>query len=106
MGYKISILEGRKSVDVLSVKSDNHYNDSYIFGADQGLNVALATAGPIDKSYGNIKFIKVSWFLNEEDGSYRDEIIELESHACTSEELSSEFFPIHKSQERHLKVLQ
>ena len=45
-GYKISIIEGKRSIDVVSAIKENHFDDSHVFGADQGLNVAVAVLDP------------------------------------------------------------
>ena len=31
--YKVDVLVGKKSVDILSAVNENYYDDSYIFGA-------------------------------------------------------------------------
>ena len=72
-GYKISILEGKKSVDILQAVKEKHFDDSYIFQAERGLNIAVALKDnesfhTIDPSYGRIVFHKKSWMVNE-DGS-------------------------------------
>ena len=40
--YKIDLLSQRKSVDILQALDEDHFDDSYVFGAQQGLNFALA----------------------------------------------------------------
>ena len=72
-GYKISILEGKKSVDILQAVKEKHYDDSYVFQAEQGINFAVAVKDSvsfhtIDPSYGRIAFNKASWQVME-DGS-------------------------------------
>ena len=47
-GYKVSILEGKKSVEVLQVLEKDHFDDNDSFGANQGLNVAIAVVNPFD----------------------------------------------------------
>ena len=41
-GYKVSVLEGRKAVDILQAIHEDHFDGSYVFGAEQGLNFAVA----------------------------------------------------------------
>ena len=41
-GYKASILEGKKKVDIVQAVQENYFDDSYVFGAEQGLNLAVA----------------------------------------------------------------
>ena len=63
-GYKVSVLEERKSEAVLQVIEKDHFDDNDSFGADQGLNVAIAVVNPFDQStfetidprYGSIVF--------------------------------------------------
>ena len=44
-------------IDIITAITKDHYDDSYIFGAKQGLNIAVAVINrqnpqPIDPSYG------------------------------------------------------
>ena len=60
-GYKASILEGKKKVDIVQAVQENYFDDSYVFGAEQGLNIAVALTfvnkfHHIDPSYGRIVF--------------------------------------------------
>ena len=41
-GYKISVLEGRKSIDIIQAVKKDHFDDKHIFGAKQGFNIAFA----------------------------------------------------------------
>ena len=41
-GYKISILEGKKDIDIVQAVKENHFDNSHVFGAEQGLNLAVA----------------------------------------------------------------
>ena len=93
-GYKISILEGKKSIDILQAVKENHFDDSYVFQAEQGINFAVAIGDfasfrTIDPSYGRIAFRKSSWQAND-DGSIQLDSRELENHECSSEELGLE----------------
>ena len=61
--YKVQILQERKSVDVLSVVSEDHFDENSFFGAEQGLNIAVAlfnpkrvNIAPLDPTYGKIDF--------------------------------------------------
>ena len=40
--YKIRILIQKTNIDILAAVTKDHYDDSYIFGAEQGLNIAVA----------------------------------------------------------------
>ena len=67
--YKVTILEGKKAIDILSVVEENHFDEDFIFGREQGLYIAAGvfnlfdpnTFYPIDPSYGRIKFSKREW---------------------------------------------
>ena len=41
-GYKISILEGKKSIDIIQAVIENHFDEKHSFGGEQGLNIAVA----------------------------------------------------------------
>lgn len=41
-GYKIYILEGRNSIDIIQAVKENHFDDNNIFSGNQGLNLAVA----------------------------------------------------------------
>ena len=45
-GYKVSILEGRKSIDIVTALRENHFDDSHVFSGEQGLNIAVAVFNP------------------------------------------------------------
>ena len=72
-GYKVSILEGKKSVDILQAVNKDHFDENYTFGAKQGMNIAVAVLNtmdynsyiPIDPRYGRIVFTKYSYGTNE-----------------------------------------
>ena len=63
-GYKIYILEGKKSIDIIQAVQENYFDDSHEFDSKQGLNVAVGvfdalrpkTLKPVDPSYGRIRF--------------------------------------------------
>ena len=48
-GYKVSILEGKKKVDILTSVSKDHFDEKYTFGGEQGLNFAVAVIDSFDK---------------------------------------------------------
>ena len=109
-GYKIDVLMGRKDVDILQAVQEDHLDDSYIFTAEQGFNVAVSLVshlGIIDPSYARLRFMKYEFFLSE-DGEPTFAWYELESHQCTQEELGlsgtdHKFWPPKKSQENILQ---
>ena len=76
-GYKVNILQGKKSVDVLQAVNKNYFDDDYTFGAKQGLDIAIGVTDYhrqgayelIDPKYGKISFTIYSFGLNEE-GTY------------------------------------
>ena len=65
-GYKISILEGKMSIDIVQAVQENYFNDTHVFSHEQGLNIAVGVFDPfdprfqkpIDPSYGRIAFSK------------------------------------------------
>ena len=71
--YKFTVLEGKKSIDIIQAVRENHFDDSDKFGHKQGLNVAIAlydTLNPdfqpqIDPSYGRVAFKRWRWDVNE-----------------------------------------
>ena len=68
-GYKISVLQGKKSIDIIQALRENHFDDSHVFSAEQGFNVAVAifnpmnpdTLQPIDPAYGRVRFSRTKW---------------------------------------------
>ena len=109
-GYKVSILQGKKSIDIIQAVVENHFDDSYVFDSDQGLNFAVGvldpfnpdTYKPLDPTFGRIRVTKTDWGINE-NGVYSLNN-ELETHICSSEELglsgtNHKMWPINKSQE-------
>ena len=93
-GYKVSILEGKKSIDIVQAVVENYFDDEYIFDAGQGLNFAVGvlnpfdpeTIKPLDPSFGRIRVTKLDWGADE-NNSFRNTLTELETHMCSSEEL-------------------
>ena len=77
-GYKISVLEGKKSIDIVQAVQENYFDDSYVFSNEQGINIAVAIASPflsdyqkpIDPSYGKIIFQRVDWGQDEQGKIY------------------------------------
>ena len=89
---------------------ENHFDDSHVFEAKSGLNIAVGlfhpwqeyTLTPIDPSYGSLRFTKFSWGIDEAGESIGEAKV-LIPHECTPEELGitgqkHEFWPIEKSQ--------
>ena len=116
-GYKVSILDGKKRVDILTSVSKDHFDEKYTFGGDQGLNFAVAVIDsfnkesfqPIDPSYGRISFVKASFGMNDEGDFQRLGFEELESHKCSLEELGfegtdSKFFPVNRQQKQAVQA--
>ena len=92
-GYKISILEGKKDIDIIQAVKKDNFDDSYEFSAEQGFNIAVAVFDPfdlrsikgVDPRYGRIRFIKNEW------GQYGNNpfntFTEINSHECGSQGL-------------------
>ena len=93
-GYKISVIEGKKSINIIQAVQENNFDDSYVFSNEQGLNIAAAIYNPfnskyqepIDPSYGKLVFHKTDWGRDEKGQFYRRDY-DIASHECTSEEL-------------------
>ena len=109
-GYKVYILESKKSIDIVQAVKEDHFDDSHVFGFEQGLNLAVAvysiydstTHQLLDPSYGKIRFSKIQWENGEKEG-FKYFFKTLESHICSEEELglsghNHKFWPIKKSQ--------
>ena len=114
-GYKVNILQGKKSVDILQAVNKHYFDDEYTFGAKQGLDIAIGVTDYhrqdayelIDPKFGKITFTVYSFGLNEE-GLYEvfSEKV-LQSHQCSLQELGlvgtgHKFFPINQKQRRSL----
>ena len=108
-GYKISILGGKKSIDIVQAVKENHFDDSHVFSAKQGLNIALgvflttnpSTHQPLDPSYGRVRFSKLQ-VQTSENGETNFQMAEIASHTCSAEELGlsgddQKFFSIAES---------
>ena len=94
---------------------ENHFDDSHVFSAKQGLNIAVGVYQPndpithqlLDPSYGRIRFLK--WRQETLDnGDVNWHISEISSHPCSSEELGlsgrdHKFFSAAKSSQDNLK---
>ena len=70
---------------------ESEFDDEYIFGYQNGFNIAVAFTGfttnsewELDPSYGEIVFNQYSWDILE-DGSFVETRLKLESHVCTPE---------------------
>ena len=74
-GYKISILDGKKSIDIIQAVKENHFDDNHIFTSNQGLNIAIGiysasdprTHELLDQTYGRVRFNRVE-VKTSEDG--------------------------------------
>ena len=89
---KLDILIGRKDVDFLSVTKENYIDVSETFGAEQGLNFAVAVLNSfssaehdLDPTYGRIEFKQNQGY--QVDGGFELNQVEIKSHKCTREEL-------------------
>lgn len=80
--------------DFRVAKQLDHFSELDVFGSSHGLNVAVSltvfdsnTELVLDKSYGEFKFLKSQWGIDETDGSFFHQFIDLEAYPCTKEEL-------------------
>ena len=91
--YKIYILQARKSIDIIQAVKENHFDHTYVFGPEQGLNIAAAVFDPtdestfemIDPSYGRMRFSLESWSRSDDEKAFID-YTEIKSKQCTTEE--------------------
>ena len=49
-GYKVYILESKKSIDIVQAVKEDHFDDSHVFGFEQGLNLAVAVYDIYDRT--------------------------------------------------------
>ena len=72
-GYKVSIMEGKKNVDIVQTVTENYFDDQYVFDVDQGLDLAVGVLNPFDPntqkihdpSFGRLRFQKIEWGFDE-----------------------------------------
>ena len=115
-GYKLSIMEGKKSVDIVQAVIENHFDDEYVFDSEKGFNFAVAVFNPFDPSthklpdpqFGRIKVSKLTWGPDE-NGVFSISNIELDTHPCSPEELGlsgsdHSIWPINESQKTGLET--
>ena len=78
-GYKIYILQGKQSIDIVQAVRENKFDDTRVFGAQQGLNFAVAVSNAydptlkssfIDPSYGKIVVLKTEWGRKQDGTEY------------------------------------
>ena len=107
-GYKVSVLEGKKAVDIQTSVYEDFYDNSHVFGIKQGLNFAVgiynkkvkSTAQTLDPSIGRFQIEKRTYSLDE---SGKGKLVKekLGYHVCSerelglSEEKDSKFWPVY-----------
>ena len=71
-GYRASILQAKSDVEVQASIQKNHYDDSFTFGAEQGLNIAVGVFNLFDPStyimdptYGRLQFWKMTTVFDD-----------------------------------------
>ena len=84
-GYKFSILEGRKSIDIIQAVLENHFDESHIFGGKQGLNIAVGVMDHstsliehMDPTFASFVFKRVTFELGFGDKDPNSQEIEQE----------------------------
>ena len=50
-GYKVSILEGKKSIDIVQAIQENYFDDTHVFSNKQGFNIAVAVLNPFSPGF-------------------------------------------------------
>ena len=108
---KIDVLLNKKDVNIFSALAESYFDSDYVFGAEQGLNIAVAVTDiyslsedqTIDPDYGRIRVAIWSWTLLPEKGEFELRDTEIETHRCSMEELGligndSKFMPVNHLQ--------
>ena len=113
-GYRASILHARSDVDVMASIQKDYHDMDYTFGAEQGLNLAVAvfngfdpSAFIMDPTYGKIQFWKISTVFDDA-GVPRIVPDEIEPHTCTEDELlgdNAKFHQFNSDTEKQAKLL-
>ena len=92
---KIEILLNKKDVDVLSATKDIFYTDDDKFTYENGFNIAVAftsyndeTEWELPAEYGRLVINSYSWGIGEGGAPFTART-ELETHACSKEEMGS-----------------
>ena len=79
----------KKDVDILTNVNDSYFDSNNIFGADQGLNLAVAFVNPsdpldtLDKSIGRLYLSYSEWGYSQENSEYFDASGLLKVHSCS-----------------------
>lgn len=89
-GHKLNVLIEKSNVDITEAVQYDYFDHQYVFGAEQGLNLAFAVVNPInpdrepelDPRYGSIKFSAFQFGQNKK-GKSSFSRIELESRFCS-----------------------
>lgn len=114
--YKIDVLTAKKGTNIVQVVEEEYFDGSYVFGAEQGLNIAVGVIdeqekvyGQIDPSYGKIEFKAFAYGVDRAKNELLTNEVKIESHACSEEELglsgsNTQFFPIQESQRQLLSL--
>ena len=109
---KIDVLLNEKDVNIFSALAEGYFDSDYVFGAEQGLNIAVAVTDisyslfedqTIDPAYGRIRVLSSAWTLLLEKGEFEVSNTEIETHRCSMEELGllgndSKFMPVNQLQ--------
>ena len=90
---RIEVYRLRSDVQVFQSISNGFYDDEYVFGVEEGLNIAVAFTGydnesedSLDLSIGRIVFRHWTWGINEQ-GTSQSGFYTIPSHYCSAEEL-------------------
>lgn len=84
--YKIMFVVQRKGWTMVSTIKEHRYTSDDVFGADQGMAIAIALWQPIDPKIGTLEIVSDEWG-NDEDGKDFWRVTPIEYHICTLEEL-------------------
>ena len=73
-------------VDIVAATQENFFSEEETFGADQGLQFAIAFTSEIPPEIGTFGFSAFEWGLDE-NGNFNASETPIESHICSPEEL-------------------
>ena len=73
-------------VDIVAATQENFFTEEETFGADQGLQFAIAFTSELPPEVGTFAFSASEWGLDE-NGNFNYNEIPIESHTCSREEL-------------------
>ena len=88
---KIEVLVSKRDVDILSAIEDSFLSSEEVFGAEQGLQIAVSFVNFgdnfVDPSIGTLNLGYSKWGYREDSGEYYEELGYFPTRLCTKREL-------------------